>query len=538
MKKNLITLVLLMAFVSIVNAQIPNNVPTNGLVGWWPFSGNANDSSGNNSHGTVYGATLSTDRFGKPNSSYYFNVANWRWASAGDYIYIPYNQKYNFTEFTISVWVKRTSDGSTLSPQSLGIIRRFQYGYSNPNGEAWTLDIAHGSSSGGSNLYGVVVQQASSPAPYHVASTVSTVPLNKWTHIVMRYTAKTIDLYIDGKKLGSSQNNNITINTTGNSGISVGISDQANGHWCPFDGYIDDIAIWNRALDSTEIKNAFLGCDKTITQQPSNITTSYRSADFTCLGNDTLQTYQWQILENGNWINLKDSAQFSGTATSQLSLKQLLSKNNGQKFRCIVKGSCLNETSQEATLNFNCNGTIVQQPLNQGMFSGQAKFTCKTNDTLVSYQWETNTGTGWSKLFNAGQYSGVTTDTLKVSNVTSTNNNQLFRCIIKGDCLTDTTEEVSLKVWGLGVNSFDLVDFKVYPNPSSTQVIIDNGNYRTMGSYNAKIVNALGQTVFQSAINQQQFVIDAKTMGGAGVYTLYITDANNKVVGVKKIVLQ
>jgi hypothetical protein len=44
--------------------------------------------------------------------------------------------------------------------------------------------------------------------------------------------------------------------------------------------------------------------------------------------------------------------------------------------------------------------------------------------------------------------------------------------------------------------------------------------------------------VFQSVINQQQFVIDAKTMGGAGVYTLYITDANNKVIGVKKIVLQ
>ena len=59
-----------------------------------------------------------------------------------------------------------------------------------------------------------------------------------------------------------------------------------------------------------------------------------------------------------------------------------------------------------------------------------------------------------------------------------------------------------------------------------------------MGSYIAKIVNTAGQQVFQSVINQQQFVIDAKTMGGAGVYTLYITDTNNKVVGVKKIVLQ
>ena len=59
-----------------------------------------------------------------------------------------------------------------------------------------------------------------------------------------------------------------------------------------------------------------------------------------------------------------------------------------------------------------------------------------------------------------------------------------------------------------------------------------------MGSYTAKIINSIGQQVFQSVINQQQFVIVANTMGGAGVYTLYITDANNKVVGVKKIVLQ
>lgn len=32
-------------------AQIPTYVPSNGLVGWWPFDGNANDLSGNNLNG-------------------------------------------------------------------------------------------------------------------------------------------------------------------------------------------------------------------------------------------------------------------------------------------------------------------------------------------------------------------------------------------------------------------------------------------------------------------------------------------------------
>ncbi len=49
---------------------------TNGLVLYYPFDGNANDASGNGNNGTVEGATLTTDRFGNPNSAYYFNGVN------------------------------------------------------------------------------------------------------------------------------------------------------------------------------------------------------------------------------------------------------------------------------------------------------------------------------------------------------------------------------------------------------------------------------------------------------------------------------
>ncbi len=46
--------------------------PTNGLVAYYPFSGNANDASGNGAHGTNYHAMLTTDRFGNSNAAYYF----------------------------------------------------------------------------------------------------------------------------------------------------------------------------------------------------------------------------------------------------------------------------------------------------------------------------------------------------------------------------------------------------------------------------------------------------------------------------------
>ena len=77
MKKHL--LILATALLSISTfAQIPNYVPANGLVGWWPFNGNANDESGNGNHGTVNGATLTQDRFGNANMAYGFDgVDDW-----------------------------------------------------------------------------------------------------------------------------------------------------------------------------------------------------------------------------------------------------------------------------------------------------------------------------------------------------------------------------------------------------------------------------------------------------------------------------
>ncbi len=54
-------------------AQIPSYIPQNGLVGWWPFNGNANDESGNGNNGIVYNATLTFDRNGLNNNAYNFN---------------------------------------------------------------------------------------------------------------------------------------------------------------------------------------------------------------------------------------------------------------------------------------------------------------------------------------------------------------------------------------------------------------------------------------------------------------------------------
>jgi hypothetical protein len=53
MVKKYLKLIVAIVFATNLMAQnVPNYVPTNGLVGWWPFNGNANDESGNGNHFT------------------------------------------------------------------------------------------------------------------------------------------------------------------------------------------------------------------------------------------------------------------------------------------------------------------------------------------------------------------------------------------------------------------------------------------------------------------------------------------------------
>jgi len=72
----------------------------NGLVAYYPFNGNANDESGNGNNGTVYGATLTQDRFGNIDKAYYFNGIN-------NFIeIIPNSLITSFGDFTLSAWIK------------------------------------------------------------------------------------------------------------------------------------------------------------------------------------------------------------------------------------------------------------------------------------------------------------------------------------------------------------------------------------------------------------------------------------------------
>ena len=77
MKKIFLTLILVLFVIPFgMSQELPSYVPTDGLVAYYPFNGNANDASGNGNHGTVIEATLTSDRDGNENSAYDFNGDN------------------------------------------------------------------------------------------------------------------------------------------------------------------------------------------------------------------------------------------------------------------------------------------------------------------------------------------------------------------------------------------------------------------------------------------------------------------------------
>ena len=58
-----------------MSSNLPDYIPSAGLVAWYPFNGNANDESSNNNNGTVVNSELTTDREGNSNKAYIY----WKW---------------------------------------------------------------------------------------------------------------------------------------------------------------------------------------------------------------------------------------------------------------------------------------------------------------------------------------------------------------------------------------------------------------------------------------------------------------------------
>lgn len=144
--------------------QLPSYVPTDSLQGWWSFSGNANDSSGNGYYGIPTNVALSVDRFGVANCACIFDTI-------GDQISVPLQQN-NILEYTVSAWFKTSNGGPLVSGRGA-------------NGEVGiTLNI-HNAFTGGEGKAQFI---ADGPAIAVGRQSDSTFDDDQWHHIVGVYS--------------------------------------------------------------------------------------------------------------------------------------------------------------------------------------------------------------------------------------------------------------------------------------------------------------------------------------------------------------
>jgi gliding motility-associated-like protein len=228
---------------SSINAQIcaTSSLPSNlqvGLVGFYPFCGNANDVSGNNIHGTATGAQLIVDRFGVSNSAYSLNGIN-------QYITIPDNTINDFTnEFSIGIWV-RPAPGFT-GGQIIG-----KWGIGGVNNAAYSIAILNNG-----NILGYVhsagTNEAANTSPFSLVA-------NNWYHIVYTFKNRVLKIYIDG--VLRATRNTVILSQPSQYNIDIGREAYgANQCGCPyaqFKGAVDDAILYNRELSSCEVQQLF-----------------------------------------------------------------------------------------------------------------------------------------------------------------------------------------------------------------------------------------------------------------------------------------
>jgi hypothetical protein len=348
-KKNLLmTAVAIFGLATITMAQtVPSYVPTTGLVGWWPFTGNANDESGNGNNGTVNGAVLTSDRFSNVNKAYNFDGID-------DYILLDSLNNIQYKPITYSIWVNADSLETIIYPLGGGrvIIGRDQSGYYDQG----AVMIYHYPAGGTDNEFSYYIGQSESHSNY-------TPPLNIWTHFVFTINAMdSVKFYINSNLVSQQY-----YPTAGNANINFLIG-AGNGRFF-WNGKLDDIGVWNRDLNQQEITDLYNGCQLSVSTQPINQSVNIsNNAQFTTASSDSLATYQWQTNLGVGFQNLNSVGQYRGTANDTLTIANTTLSNNNQPFRCIVSSGSCTDTSAVAVLTV-VNNVGINEFTHDNLFS-------------------------------------------------------------------------------------------------------------------------------------------------------------------------
>ncbi len=560
-------------------SQVPSYVPTNGLVGYWPFSGNANDQSGNGNNGTVTGAILTTDRFGNANSAYNFDGSN-------NHILVSDNSTLSgFSDITISLWVNISQFPSASNPFS-GLVTKW-YGSGSCGGMTDNYACylrTNNQFVAGTNQYRNYPDMLQSP---------SNLSTSNWYHLVMVHNSTTGgSIYINGSLVSTYNTSGALCSST--NPLYFGCDNGLGAINRFFNGKLDDIGIWNRALSQQEITTMYNGVNYSDTcNAVSGSLVNGIVAYYPFCGNANDQSgnglngvVNGATLTTDRFGNTNNAYNFNGNSdfikvldndlldlTQNLTLSAWISPNSVVNEQAIIgKGKIVSQTGyallhnvlipektgisiqniptpvsesfiNSSTLNLNSWYNLI------GTYNG-SELKLYLNGILVN-SISTNLQlmpNSLTDLFIGCELSGFRFFNGKIDDIgiwnralTQQEITQLFN---QNQCITNITVTDTLII-NVGQLSYTnpvtyANNITIYPNPANTQVNISFNNITDLTGGNINIVNSLGQQVATTPITLSgtNTIIPLDTWGGTGLYFVQILNAQGVVVDVKKIILQ
>lgn len=242
-----------------------------GLIGYWAFENNTNDSSPGKLPGNLHNGILVGDATYVPNSllggmcldlgnNGYMRMETNPLSSTS-----PNTMSTNTPSYTIAAWVYRKGAGTPTSTGSGGI-----------NAEpivAKLVGEADGSTTDGNYFLGIVQSPSrlgvdfeehnqahggQSPGLNHPSTSTATIPDGVWTHVASTFNGRYWTLYINGSPVAATSTDTGRFNPprydsiqVGAIGVAINSTGGVSGH---LNAMVDDVAIWDYPLTAAQIQ--------------------------------------------------------------------------------------------------------------------------------------------------------------------------------------------------------------------------------------------------------------------------------------------
>jgi hypothetical protein len=354
---------------------------------------------------------------------------------------VPWNATMNPTidgtngaPFTAEVWVQATKQSSGYA---VPLDDNMEYNQPAPYGNSAGWNFYQTPGPAGTWSFSI------RPTPGFVGNGPA-VTVGQWTHLVLTYNGTNAIFYVNGVAFGPYANPTYYNNPGIGPASDLLVGEGPNTGQVPYDGYVDEIAIYNYALSATQVTNHYavgtneirvLPTPPSFNTQPVS-TNTYEGVPVTfssqAVGTAPI-SYQWTRVGSGSILN---------ATNNNYTITPVYPGDNGAMFYVTAANSAGSTNSDTVTLTVQTNLNIVYNPFSITRRVGSyAAFRVVANGALpITYQWHS--------VSNAVDrtIAGATSDTVWLSNVQPSASGTLYYAQVTNPYGTAPSTQAGLTV--------------------------------------------------------------------------------------------